>query len=181
MRRLPENVFINIKGKSHAVTAEIDMPDGGARGVIIAEGGITGGWSLYAHEGRLKYCYNLAGARYFYVEAAAPLPAGQHQVRMEFAYDGGGFGKGGLVSLFVDGTKVGEGRVERTHAFLFSMDETADVGLDAASPVSEDYGAAGNAFTGRIRWVQIDVDEAAEDADHMIMAEERFHLAMARQ
>jgi arylsulfatase len=181
MRRLEENVFINVKDKSHAVTAEITVPEAGVRGVIIAQGGNFGGWSLYAHDGRLKYCYNVVGAKHFYIASDAPLPVGTHQARMEFAYDGGGYGKGGRVDLYVDGIKVGEGRVERTHAFLFSMDETADVGVDLGSPVSEDYAAADNAFTGKVNWVQVDTDTAAQDPDHTINAEERFHLAMARQ
>jgi arylsulfatase len=100
---------------------------------------------------------------------------------MEFAYDGGGIGKGGTVTLYVDGQRVGDGRVERTHKFFFSMDETADIGSDAGAPVSEDYGPRDNDFTGRVHWVQIDVDAAAEDLDHLVHAEERFQLAMAKQ
>jgi hypothetical protein len=100
---------------------------------------------------------------------------------MEFAYDGGGLGKGGTVTLYIDGKQVGEGRVERTHRFLFSMDETTDVGSDAGAPVSEDYGPGNNEFTGKVNWVEVDVDAAAEDADHLISIEERFNLAMAKQ
>jgi arylsulfatase len=99
---------------------------------------------------------------------------------MEFAYDGGGLAKGGDVTLYVDGDKVGEGRVEHTVPMLFSADETLDLGRDSATPVSDDHGPD-NAFTGRVRWVQIDIDEAAEDADHLITAEERLRIAMARQ
>jgi len=100
---------------------------------------------------------------------------------MEFTYDGGGFGKGASVALYVDGAKVGEGRIARTHAFLFSMDETMDVGCEVGEPVSPDYGPKGNAFTGKIHWVQIDVDAAAKDDDHKIGADERFMIAMGRQ
>jgi arylsulfatase len=100
---------------------------------------------------------------------------------MEFVYDGGGIGKGGAVTLLVDGKAVGQGRVERTHRFLFSMDETLDIGGDAGEPVSEDYGPKDNAFNGQVQWVQVDVDAAAADADHLVGAEERFNLAMARQ
>jgi arylsulfatase len=100
---------------------------------------------------------------------------------MEFTYDGGGLGKGAGIALYVDGAKVGEGRVARTHAYLFSMDETMDVGCEAGEPVSEDYGPKDNAFNGRINWVQIDIDAAAKDLDHMVGAEERFMIAMARQ
>jgi arylsulfatase len=100
---------------------------------------------------------------------------------MEFAYDGGGLGKGGTATLYVDGTNVSAGRVERTHGFSFSMDETTDVGSDAGAPVSEDHGPHDNEFTGTVNWVQIDLDAAAQDADHLIAPEERFHLAMAKQ
>ena len=114
MGRLSENSVVNVKNKSHSVTAEIEVPASGAEGVIIAQGGNIGGWSLYAKGGKLKYCYNLLGIQYFYVESASTLPAGEHQVRMEFAYAGGGLGKGGTVTLFVDGKKVGEGKVAAT-------------------------------------------------------------------
>jgi arylsulfatase len=100
---------------------------------------------------------------------------------MEFAYDGDGPAKGGTVSLFVDGTKTGEGRVDATIPAVFSADETTDVGADTATPVSDDYGPQESHFTGRIRWVQIDVDEAAENAEHMISPEQRLSIAMARQ
>ena len=180
MHRIQENAFINIKNHSHSVTAEIEVPGDGAQGVIVAQGGDFGGWALYAHQGRLRYAYNFVGVHRSYIGADTELPTGTHQARMEFAYDGG-LGKGGTVTLYVDGSQVGQGRVERTHAFFFSMDETADIGSDAGAPVSEDYGPGDNAFTGKIGWVQIDVDAAAADVDHLIAPQERFHLAMAKQ
>ncbi len=181
MRRIQENAVINTKNKSHSVTAEIDVPAGGAEGVIVAQGGNMGGWSLYAVDEKLKYYYNFLGLLNYEVVATSPIPTGEHQVRMEFAYDGGGVGKGADVSLFVDGDKVGEGRLDRTTAFFFSMDETLEVGCDVGEPVSPDYGPKGNEFSGSIKWVQIDIDAAAKDADHKIGAEERFMVAMARQ
>jgi arylsulfatase len=99
---------------------------------------------------------------------------------MEFVYDGGGLAKGGTVSLYVDGKKDGEGRVDMTVPMLFGTD-TCDVGKDAGSPVSPDYGPKDNEFSGTVNWVQIDIDEAAEDLDHLITPEERFKVAMARQ
>ena len=138
------------------------MPEGGAEGVIIAQGGAFAGWSLYAKSGRPTYCYNLLGLQRFKIEGDAAIPAGTHQVRMEFAYDGGGLAKGGTVTLYVDGDKVGEGRVEATVPMIFSADETADVGRDTASPVSDDYTGESSLFTGTVDWVQIDIDEAAE-------------------
>ena len=181
MRRLSENSVINLKNKSHSVTAELEIPESDANGVIIAHGGHMGGWCLYVHDGKLRYHYNFLGLKHFDVTATSSLPAGKHQVRVEFAYDGGGLGKGGTVTLYVDGNKLGEGRVDRTHAFFFSMDETLDVGSDQSEPVSPDYGPRGNVFTGKINWVQIDIDAAAKDVDHKIGAEERFMVAMARQ
>jgi arylsulfatase A-like enzyme len=181
MRRIQENVVINTKNKSHSVTAEVDVPTSGAKGVIIAQGGSMGGWSLYTHEGKLKYYYNLAGMQHSEVTATSLLPSGRHQVRMEFAYNGGGIGKGADVTLYVDGKQVGDGHIDRTHALFFSMDETLEVGCDMGEPVSEDYGPRGNDFNGKVHWVEIDVDQAAKDADHMIGAEERFKIAMTRQ
>jgi arylsulfatase len=181
MGRLTEATVLNVKNKSHAVTAEIVVPEGGASGVIIAQGGAFGGWSLYAKDGKPVYCYNLLGMQRFKVAGEVPIPAGEHQVRMEFAYDGGGLAKGGTATLYVDGTKAGEGRVEQTEAMMFSADETTDVGADGGTPVSDDYGPKDSAFTGRVRWVQIDLGEDAEDADHLITPEERLRVAMARQ
>jgi arylsulfatase A-like enzyme len=181
MGRLTEASVLVLKNKSHAVTAEIDVPAEGARGVIVAQGGAFGGWSLYAHEGVLTYCYNLFGLQRFKVMAAGIIASGRRQVRMEFAYDGGGLGKGGTVSLYVDGEKAGEGRVDATQPLIFSTDETTDVGSDGATPVSDDYGPRDSHFSGRVHWVQLDIDAAAEDLDHLITPEERFRIAMARQ
>jgi arylsulfatase len=176
MVRLTEESVISIKNRSHAVTASVSIPESGANGVIIAHGGRAGGWALYVVDGVLTYCYNFFGLDRFIVRSATPLTAGDHEVRFEFAYDGGGLAKGGLVTLFVDGSSVGSGRVERTEPARFSADETCDVGLDAGSPVSEEYGATGNEFTGRIRWVQIDTDEL--DPEHRA-AEHQLHLSVA--
>jgi arylsulfatase len=181
MGRLSESSVLNVKNKSHAVTAQVVVPEGGAEGVIIAQGGAFAGWSLYAKGGKPTYCYNLLGLQRFKVEGDAPLSPGTHQVRVEFAYDGGGLAKGGTVTVYVDGDEVGTGRVEGTVPMIFSGDETTDIGSDTASPVSDDYGPAGNAFTGRVEWVQIDLGEDAEDADHLITPEERLRVAMARQ
>jgi len=181
MSRLTENVVLPLKNRSHAISAQIEVPEGGANGVIVAQGGAFGGWSLYLHEGKPAYCYNLFGLQRFKVYGDAPVPSGEHQVRMEFSYDGGGLAKGGSVTLYLDGDKVGEGRVDGTVPMIFSADETTDVGADSATPVSDDYGPKDSAFTGRVRWVQLDIDEAAEDLDHLITPEERLRIAMARQ
>jgi arylsulfatase len=181
MSRLSESSLLVTKNKSHSVTADISVPEGGARGVVISQGGRFAGWSLYVHEGRLAYCYSWFGLQLFKVYGDAAISGGDHQVRMEFAYDGGGLGKGGTVTLYVDGKKTGEGRVEHTVPMVFSADETADVGTDTATPVSDDYGPRDSHFTGRVKWVQIDLEQSAEDVDHLISPDERYRIAMARQ
>lgn len=181
MGRLTESSIVNFKNKSHAITAEVVVPASGAAGVIVAQGGLTGGWSLYTKAGKPKYCYNFYGVDHYTIEGTIPIPPGTHQVRMEFAYDGGGLAKGGTVTLYVDGQKAGEGRVDRTQPLVFSADETCDVGFEAGSPVTKDYPTAGDKFSGEVNWVQIDVGEDAEDLDHLISPEERFRVAMALQ
>ena len=177
--RVSEACVLNLKNKSHSVSAQLTVPQGGASGVVVTQGGSVGGWSLYVKEGKLKYCYNFFGIDHYFAEASAPIPAGEHQVRMEFKYDGGGLAKGGDVTLYYDGTAVGKGRVEKTQPMGFSADEACDVGGDTGSPASPDYGPAGNLFNGKIAWVQIDLGE--EDNDHLITADDRFRIAMARQ
>jgi arylsulfatase A-like enzyme len=181
MGRLGENSVLSIKNKSHSVSAQIVVLEKGAEGVIIAQGANIGGWSLYAKGGKLKYCYNVAGVHHFYVEGATAIPAGEHQVRMEFAYAGGGLGKGGKVTLYTDGKKVGEGVIPMTQAIVFSADDGCDVGEDTGAPVSPDYGPKGNAFNGRVKGVQLSIIDAPENADHLVDPEDAIRVAMARQ
>ncbi len=181
MGHLSENCVLNLKNKSHSVTAAIVVPDQGAEGVIIAQGANIGGWSLYAKNGKLKYCYNFGGFEHYYVEATTRIPAGEHQVRMEFAYAGGGLGKGGHVTLYTDGAKVGEGDIPATLAMLFSADDGCDVGEDTGAPVAGDYGAHGNAFNGRVKGVQLAIAGAADAADHLVAPEDAVRMALGRQ
>jgi arylsulfatase len=154
---MSENVFINIKNRSLSITADVVIPDGGANGVILAQGGRFGGWSLYLADGKPTYCYDFVGLQVFKVAAPQAVAAGKATIRMNFDYDGGGIGKGGMVTLLVNGEKVASGRVERTQAMIFSADETAGVGVDDATPVSTDYKQYDNAFTGKILKVTVDV------------------------
>jgi arylsulfatase len=179
MSRLSEGSMVVTHNKSYSLTAEIEVPKTGANGVIVALGGSVGGWTLYAMKGKLKHCYNFFGIERYFAEGSQPIPAGKHQVRMEFKYDGGGLAKGGTVSLFVDGKKDGEGRVNQTVPMMFSADETCDVGKETGSPTSPDYGPSNNEFSGEVHWVQIDLEK--DDQDHLISGEERFRVAMARQ
>jgi arylsulfatase len=176
MGGLPQEGILNLKNKSHSITAEVDIPEGGAEGVIVNQGGFSAGWVVYLKDGKLKYGYNLASLSHSYVEASEPVPAGIHQIRMEFDYDGGGLGKGANITLYVDGAKVGEGHLEATIPIGFSADETTDVGKDTGSRVVPDYGY-GSTFTGKVHWVTIET--GGEDESHLITPEQQFafHLA----
>lgn len=179
MRRLTENIVINIKNKSYTATAKLTVPDSGANGVILVQGGSFGGWSVYTLGGHLKYTYNVLGLKEFTVASDTPLRSGEQEVRMHFAYDGGGLGKGGTVKLYSDDTQIGQGRVERTLPLMFSFDETVDVGIDLASPVSTDYSPEGNEFSGTIDWVRIDLGD--DSHEHLVDPEHKMKAAMVRQ
>ncbi len=179
MGRLSENSVLIMKNKSFSITAEVEVPSQGAEGVIIHQGGAFAGMSLYTKGGKAKFAYNFLALQTFTIEASKPIPVGKHEVKMEFAYDGGGLGKGGNVSLYYDGKKVGEGRVERTVPMVFSADETTDVGRDTATPVSSDYTRESSVFNGKVNWVRIDV--GSDSHDQLIEPEERLKLAMTRQ
>jgi arylsulfatase len=181
MGRLSENCVLSIKNKSHSVTAEIEVPKTGAEGVIVAQGANIGGWSLYAKSGKLKYCYNVAGVNHYFAESESAIPPGAHQVRMEFAYAGGGLGKGGKATLFVDGKPVGEANVPMTQAIVFSADDGLDVGEDSGAPVSPDYGPVGNAFTGDVKGVLLSIADDPSNSDHMVSPEQALRRALGRQ
>ncbi len=180
---MSENVFINTKNRSHTITAEVTIPEGGAKGVVLAQAGRFGGWSLYLKDGKPTYTYNFLSLQRFTVAANEAVPAGKATIRYEFAYDGAGLGKGGVGTIFVNDKKVAEGRIERTQPMAFSADEGADVGEDGETPVTEDYGmAAPYKFTGKIHKVTIDLKEmkAADRAEeHKLRAEAAHKKALS--
>jgi hypothetical protein len=179
MGRLTENTVLNLKNKSYTVTADVKIPDGGASGVIVAQGGAFGGWCLYVNDGVPTYCYNLLGLNRIKATGTEALSPGNHQIRVEFVYDGDGLAKGGNTTLFVDGIQVGSARQEASIPMLFSGDETLDVGVDYGSSVSDDYTPDTSRFTGTVNWVQL--DQGADDHSHLINPEDRLSVAMARQ
>jgi len=151
MTRLTEATVISTKNVSHAVAADVVVPEGGAAGVIVAQGGAFGGWSLYVRaDGVPVYCYNLMGLQLTKVAGSQPLAPGRRRVAMVFDYDGGGPGRGGGITLTVDGQAVAEGRLERTVPLVFSLDETCDIGRDGGLPVSDDYRSEESEFTGTV-------------------------------
>jgi arylsulfatase len=179
MGRLSELSVLNLKNKSFSVTGEIEVIGAPASGVIACQGGRFGGWSFYFRDGKLKFVYNVLGIQAFATEATEATPPGKHQIRIEFAYDGGGLGKGGNVTLYCDGKQVGAGRVGATQAMIFSADETLDIGKEAGTTVSPDYTTHTSKFSGKIHWVQLDA--GVDDHDHFVDPEERLRVAMARQ
>jgi len=162
-----ENSFINLKNTSHTIAADVEIPEGGASGVLLAQGGKFGGWSFYLKDGKPVYDYNFLGLEHFRIASDTPVPPGKATIRFEFTYDGGGLGKGGVGRILVNDEKVAEGRIERTQCCLIAIDETADVGRSSGTPVSPDY-VNPFAFTGVIDRVvvkqQPGVDAASADA-----------------
>ena len=157
MTGMTENAFINVKNQSVTITADVEIPAGGANGVILCQGGRFGGWSLYVKDGKPAYTYNFVGLQEYTVNASERLAPGKATIKLDFAYDGNGRGKGGTATLSVNGKKVGSGRVERTNANIFSADDAADVGVDEGTNVSAAYPQHENKFTGRIEKVLVEV------------------------
>ena len=179
--RIPDSSAAPTQNRSHTITAYLDVPSGGADGVLVAVGGTVGGFSLYVKDGRPVYEYNLGSLQRTTIKGAGPLKPGPNVVRMEFRYDGGGLGKGATVSLLVNDRNVGEGRINATNWIgKYSADETFDIGEDSGSPVSDDY-AAPSRFSGTIRKVVIDVEPAnltAADLERQRVAERSTALAL---
>ena len=160
MTGMMENAFINVKNQSKTITAEVEIPASGANGVILAQGGRFGGWSLYVTNGRPAYTYNFVGLKEYTVNSSERLQPGKSTIKLEFAYDGNGRGKGGTATISVNGKRVGSGRIERTNANIFSADDAADVGVDEGTNVSSAYAQHDNRFTGKIEKVRVDVMRA---------------------
>jgi arylsulfatase len=158
MTGMSENVFINVKNHSHVIAAEVDIPKTGANGAILAQGGRFGGWSLYLKDRKATYVYNLVGLQRYTVAAKQALPPGKSTIRFEFDYDGGGVGKGGTGTLYINGKNVGSGRIEQTQCCVFSLEDGADVGADEGTPVTEAYKSPFK-FTGKIEKVTIELQE----------------------
>ena len=157
MTGIAENAFINIKGQSHTITAEIEVPDGGVEGVIIAQAGRFAGWSLYMKAGHVQHVYNFGGLERYTVSSEKPLTPGRHTVRYEFVSDGGSPGSGGHSRIGFDGQPPVETRVVRTMPYALSGDEGVDVGMDNETPVTEEYKERDNRFTGKIHKVTVEL------------------------
>ena len=180
MGRLSENSVVSIKNKSFSVTAEVEVPEKGADGVIIAQGGRFGGWALYAKDGRAKFVYNTLGIHEFATDGrrrrSPPAPT---RCAWSSPTTAAGWPRAATSPCTTTGSRSGRGRVEATQPMVFSADETTDIGYESGTTVSPDYTAHGSRFTGKIHWVQLDL--GTDDHDHFIDPEERLRIAMARQ
>jgi arylsulfatase len=152
---MKDDAFINVKNRSHTITADVEIAQTGAAGVMIAQGGTHAGWSFYVKDNKPCFAYNYLGS-VTTIASTKSLPAGRVTVRYEFASDGGKPGSGGKGTLTINGTEVATGRIEHTIPFLFGT-ETADVGMDLYTPVTDAYKKGDNKFTGEIRKVTVDL------------------------
>lgn len=162
MTGMSENVFVNMKNRSYSITADVDIPQQGAEGVILSQGGHIGGWSFYLKDSKPVFTYNFLSLEETRVAASEALKPGRNTVRVDFAYDGGGLAKGGNVVILINGKVSAKGRIERTQSLVFSADETAGVGIDEATTVTKDYKQYENGFTGKILKVVVAVESIGE-------------------
>jgi arylsulfatase len=179
MKRISEASLLDTHNKSFQLTAQVVVPEGGANGTLVALGGGYGGWGLMLDGGCARFVYNLFGINVFITEAQKPVPTGEHQVRMEFAYAGGGPAKGGAVTLYYDGEKVGEGKVMVTEPAMFSATEGMEIGHELGTPVTPKARAEDTVFTGEIKWVELSIGD--DDHSHLISPDEHWHRLMSLQ
>jgi arylsulfatase len=157
MTGLMENVFINVKGVHHTVTAEVELKDDKTNGVIIAQAGYFGGWVVYMKDGKPHHEYNFFALERTNISGDTALPAGKHTIQYEFIPDAATPGAGGKSILSVNGKKVAEKQIPKTQPFAFSGDEGADVGIDSETNVSPDYKPGlPSTFTGKIEKVVVE-------------------------
>jgi arylsulfatase len=161
MEGILENTFLNVKNTSKRIVADVTL-EGRDQGIILCQGGKFGGWALYMNDGKPAYTYNWFGLERYTIKSPVAIEADKANIKLVFEYDGGGIGKGGTATLYIDGKKVAEGRVEKTQPAVFSADETADVGVDDATQVIEELfvDREESEFTGHVDSVQISIADS---------------------
>jgi arylsulfatase len=173
---IPEDSAAPTKNRSHTIAATIDVPKTGSPdGVIVANGGVSAGYAIFIKNGKPTFEYNWFTQARYKIRSSDSIRLGKNVIKVEFKYDGGGTGKGGVATLYLNDKKVGEGRVDKTVVGRFSADETFDTGFDSASPVSDEYKSPFK-FPGTVNKVEIDIEPAnLSQADI-----KRIELAMLR-
>ena len=176
---IPEGAAPDMKNKSYEIRAEVEIPETGAEGVLVTQGGRFCGYGLYLLKGKLVFDYNLVGVKHYRAVSEAAIPAGKHILTADFKYEGGGIGRGGHVVLSMDEHAVAVGRVERTLPFRLAGDETLDIGEDTGTPVSEDYQVPFK-FTGTLKKLVITLGESKlSEADRKAIAAAQAKIGMS--
>jgi len=156
LTRIPEGAAPDVKNKSFRITAAVVLPKGNEQGILLTQGGLSGGYALMFKDGKPMFHYNMVNVAHYNIAANHALAPGKHTVVFDFKYDSGGIGKGGAGILSVDGKQVAQGRLDNTVPVRFSFDETLDVGEDTGTPVSLDYDVPFK-FTGQIEKVTVEL------------------------
>jgi arylsulfatase len=180
LTRIPEGAAPDIKNKSFRITANVVLPEGGAQGIIVTQGGLSAGYALMFRDSKPVFHYNFGNVAHYNIAGKDAMAPGKHTVVFDFKYEGGGFGKGGTGTLSVDGKQVAEGRINATIPGRFSLDETFDVGEDTGTPVNEDYDVPFK-FTGKIEKVVVNLGEyklGADDQQKIQSMEQKARLAV---
>jgi arylsulfatase len=153
---LPDAASPSMCNKSWTITADVEIPDGNANGMIVTHGGLEGGYGLYLRDGKPTFVYNFLSIERTTLTAKEALPKGKAQIVVDFKYDGGGMGKGAKVTVSANGKTIAEGRLERTIPIQFSLGEGLDVGTDVGSPIDFTYKLP-FAFTGKVEKVNVEL------------------------
>lgn len=156
MVRIPEGTSPDVKNKSFSITAEVEIPQDGAQGMVVTQGGLFGGWGLFLEQGKPVFHYNTVDVVRYNIAAPQVLAPGKHTLVFDFKYDGGGLGKGGTGTLLVDGKQVAQGRIEKTIPIRIALDEGLDVGEDTGTPVMPSYDVPFK-FTGKLAKATIEL------------------------
>jgi len=179
--RVPEGTAPDVKNKDFTITAEVEIPEGGAEGVLVTQGGRFGGWGLIVMDGKPQFVYALSQQKEhkYRVASGEKLAPGKHTIKLDFKYDGPGMGKSGTGTLTVDGKQVAQGKIERTIPIRVSLDETLDCGEDTGTPVVDDYLAKMPfKFTGTLTKVVIELGKSGlAQGDQKVLDEAAHKLA----
>jgi len=153
---ISENAFINVKNTNYTITADVEISSANTNGVILAQAGRFGGWTLYMKNGKLQHEYNYFGLDRTKLAGSKTVSPGAHVFKYEFLFDGGNPGSGGTSVLYIDNEKVDESKIPKTQPFFYSADEGVDVGVDGETAVSNDYKEGDNHFTGKINKITVE-------------------------
>jgi arylsulfatase len=164
--RIPEGSSPATKNRSFSIQADLEVPQNGANGMIITQGGLFSGWALYLENGKPTFHYNTVNKFHYTITSPEVLQPGKHTLVFDFKYDGGGLGKSATGTLSADGKQIADGKIAHTVPIRYALDEGLDVGEDTGTPVNLTYDVPFK-FTGKIYKVTVDLkpqDKTSADA-----------------